>query len=250
MTVDQRGAVRVEQGAKRVRAYLAGHVVADTVHPLLVWEVPYYPSYYLPAKDVSAELVETGERHHSPSRGDGTVMDVRVPDAEAAGAALQYHDSPIEAIRDAVKLDWNAMDEWLEEDEPVYIHPRDPFTRVDVLASSRHVEVWVDGVLVADSHQPRILYETGLPPRYYLPLPDIRMDLLRDSSASTSCPYKGTAAYWSLEVEGTTHGDIVWIYRTPLPESQKIAGLAAFYNEKVDLVIDGVPQERPRTPFS
>jgi uncharacterized protein (DUF427 family) len=250
MTVDQRGAVRVEPGAKRVRAYLAGHLVADTVHPLLVWEVPYYPAYYLPMKDVSAQLIETGERRHSPSRGDGTVMDVRVPGATADGAALRFADSPLEAIRDAVKLEWNAMDEWLEEDEPVYVHPRDPFTRVDVLASSRHIEVWVGGKLVADSHQPRILYETGLPPRYYLPLSDVRMDLLRPSASSSSCPYKGTATYWSLEVDGVTHADLVWIYRTPLLESQKIAGLAAFYNEKVDLVIDGVPHERPQTHFS
>jgi uncharacterized protein (DUF427 family) len=249
MAVDQRGAVRVEQGAKRVRAYLAGHLVADTVHPLLVWEVPYYPSYYLPVKDVSAELAETGERRHSPSRGDATVMDLRVPGATAAGAALRYADSPIEALRDAVKLEWSALDEWLEEDEPVYVHPRDPFTRVDVLASSRHVEVWVEGKLVADSHQPRILYETGLPPRYYLPLSDIRTDLLRPSASSSSCPYKGTAAYWSLEVDGTTHADLVWIYRTPLPESQKIAGLACFYNERADIFLDGVLQARPKSPF-
>jgi uncharacterized protein (DUF427 family) len=142
------------------------------------------------------------------------------------------------------------MDEWLEEDEPVYTHPRDPYHRVDILASSRHVEVTIDGVLVADSHQPRILFETGLPPRYYLPLAAVRFDLLRPSTTVTHCPYKGAATYWSVEVAETLHPDLVWIYRAPLAESQKIAGLACFYNEKVDIAVDGVLQDRPHTPFS
>jgi uncharacterized protein (DUF427 family) len=142
------------------------------------------------------------------------------------------------------------MDEWLEEDEPVYTHPRDPYKRVDILASSRHVRVAVDGVTVADSVRPRILFETGLPPRYYLPLSDIRAELLIPSETQTRCPYKGTAGYWSVDTGHGMHRDLVWIYRAPLPESQKIAGLACFYNERVDLYIDGELQERPRTPFS
>ena len=142
------------------------------------------------------------------------------------------------------------MDEWLEEDEPVYTHPRDPYTRVDILASSRHVRVDVDGVTVADSRQPRILFETGLPPRYYLPLADVRLNLLRPSATQSHCPYKGTADYWSLDAGAAVHEDFVWIYRSPLAESQKIAGLACFYNEKVDLYLDGMLQERPHTKFS
>jgi uncharacterized protein (DUF427 family) len=141
------------------------------------------------------------------------------------------------------------MDEWLEEDEPVYTHPRDPYSRVDILASSRHVRVELDGVTLAESRSPRILFETGLPVRYYLPISDLRMDLLRPSQTSTHCPYKGTAGYWSVEVNGKLYEDYVWIYRAPLPESQKIAGLACFYNEKVDLYVDGALQERPRSPF-
>jgi uncharacterized protein (DUF427 family) len=112
------------------------------------------------------------------------------------------------------------------------------------------VEVLIDEVLVADSNQPRILFETGLPPRYYLPLTDVRLDLLRPSPTVTHCPYKGAATYWSIKVAETLHPDLVWIYRAPLPESQKIAGLACFYNEKVDIRIDGVLQDRPHTPFS
>jgi len=250
MTDTQRGRVRVEQSAKRVRAFLGGVLVADTIRPSLVWEKPYYPTYYLPSKDVRAELVPAGRTEHSPSRGDGTVYDVVVDGRTAPGAARQYHDSPLEPLRDLVRLQWDAMDEWLEEDEPVYVHPRDPYSRVDILASSRHVVVVVDGVTVADSHHPRILFETGLPPRYYLPLPDVRMDLLRPSPTTTACPYKGTASYWSLAVGEAGYDDAVWIYRTPLPESQKIAGMACFYNERVDLYLDGVLQERPRSPFS
>jgi uncharacterized protein (DUF427 family) len=245
-----RGTVRVEQSAKRVRAYLAGRLVADTRRPFLVWEIPYYPAYYFPLADVAAELAPNGKTEHSPSRGDAEIYDVRVDGAVASSGAKRYPDSPLEALRDLVRLDWAAMDEWLEEDEPVYTHPRDPYHRVDILASSRHVRVDIDGVTVADSARPVILFETGLPPRYYLPLSDIRTDLLLPSPTQTHCPYKGTAGYWSVDAGQGPREDIVWIYRTPLPESQKIAGLACFYNEKVDLYVDGEPQDRPRTQFS
>ena len=250
MNDNARGAVRVEQGAKRVRIYLAGRLVADTRRPFLVWEVPYYPAYYLPLADVVAELEPIGKTAHSPSRGEAQIFDVRVEGATAESAAKRYPDSPLEQLRDLVRFDWNAMDEWLEEDEPVYVHPRDPYTRVDILASSRHVRVAVDGVTVGDSVRPRILFETGLPPRYYLPLSDIRAELLIRSDTQTHCPYKGTAGYWSVDTGHGMHRDLVWIYRTPLPESQKIAGLACFYNEKVDIYLDGELQERPRTKFS
>jgi uncharacterized protein (DUF427 family) len=250
MDNETRGSVRVEQGAKRVRVYLAGRVVADTRRPFLVWEIPYYPAYYLPVADVLAELAPTGKTEHSPSRGDAQLFDVRVDGATAENAAKRYPDSPLASLRDLVRFDWAAMDEWLEEDEPVYTHPRDPYKRVDILASSRHVRVQVDGVTVADSVRPHILFETGLPPRYYLPLSDIRTDLLTPSDTSSHCPYKGTAGYWSVDVGHGAHPDLVWIYRTTLPESQKIVGLACFYNEKVDLYVDGELQDRPRSPFS
>jgi uncharacterized protein (DUF427 family) len=244
-----RGRVKVEAGYKRVRAYLGHELVADTMRPLLVWENPSYPAYYIPSSDVRAELIPTGGTEHSPSRGDAEVYDVKVARATAQGAALRYSTSPIEEIRGTVRLAWGAMDEWLEEDEPVYVHPRNPYTRVDVLDSSRHVRIIVDGTTVADSLRPKILFETGLPPRFYLPLPDVRLDLLTPSQTTTHCPYKGSASYWHLDVNGQHYDDFVWIYRTPLPESQKIAGLAAFYNEKVDLWVDDALQERVRTKF-
>ena len=250
MTETARGRVRTETGRKRVRAFLDGELVADTRAPLLVWELPYYPAYYVPVADVRAELVGTGEKAHSPSRGDADVYDVKVSRSVAPGAAQRFDDSPIEALRGHVRLEWDAMSAWFEEDEPVSVHPRNPYTRVDILGSSRHVRVEIDGVTVADSRQPRILFETGLPPRYYLPMTDLRLDLLRPSGTRTHCPYKGTASYYSVEIDGAVTSDVVWYYPTPLPESQKVAGLACFYDEKVDVYLDGELQARPRTHFA
>jgi uncharacterized protein (DUF427 family) len=242
MEQNQRGRVRVEPTAKRVRAYAEGRPVADTTQALLVWEIPYYPTYYFPLDDVDKTLLKpSGEAKHSPSRGDGQVYSV----AGREGAALVYPESPIEELRDKVRFEWAALDAWFEEDEEVFTHARDPHTRVDILASTRNVRVEVDGVTVADSRSPHILFETGLPPRYYLPKTDVRLDLLEHTDTVTHCPYKGQAEYWSIG----DHEDIVWSYRTPLPESQKVAGLVAFYNEKVDTYVDGVLQERPKTHF-
>ncbi len=249
MTVTNDSDIRVERSRKRVRVLLAGELVADTNGALLVWENPYYPVYYIPAADVHAELIPAGTKA-APRFGDGELLTVKVATASAEQAALRYPGCPAELLRDAVRFDWNAMSEWLEEDEPVYTHARSPYTRIDILASSRRVRVEVDGITVAESASPRILFETGLPPRYYLPLTDVRTDLLRPSQTHTSCPYKGTASYWSVDTGQGVHKDLVWIYRTPLPESQKVAGLACFYNEKVDIYLDGVLQERPVSPFS
>jgi uncharacterized protein (DUF427 family) len=242
--------IRVEHSRKRVRILLSGELVADTTSPLLVWEVPYYPTYYIPATDVHAKLIPAGA-DTSQVLGDAEVFTVEVPGgANAARAARRYPASPARQLNDAVRFEWNALTEWLEEDEPVYTHARDPHTRVDILASSRHVRVEIDGVTVADSRSPRILFETGLPPRYYLPLTDVRTELLRASDSQSQCPYKGTAGYWSVDTGTGVHEDVVWIYRTPLPESQKIAGLVAFYDERVDVFVDGVQQRRPHTKFS
>ena len=246
-----RGSVRIESGAKRVRAYLGGDAVVDTIRPVLVWEVPYYPTYYFPAADVRTDLLEPdGGMTHSPSRGEGRTFSVRAGGKAAAGAALRYDESPIEELRDLIRFDWDAMDAWFEEDEEVFTHPRDPYTRVDILPSSRHVRVEVDGVTVAESASPRLLFEPGLPVRYYLPKTHVRNDLLTATDSVSHCPYKGQAGYWSLRVGDAVYPDLAWSYRTPLPESQKIAGLVAFYNEKVDIHVDGVLQERPSTKFA
>jgi uncharacterized protein (DUF427 family) len=163
---------------------------------------------------------------------------------------VRHETSPLEALRDAIRLEWGAMDAWFEEDEQVFTHPRDPYTRVDILASSRHVRIEVDGVTVAESTSPRLLFETGLPVRYYLPKPHVRMDLLSPSETVSHCPYKGQAEWWSVRAADGLRVDLAWSYPTPLAESQKIAGLISFYDEKVDVYVDGVLQARPATKFS
>ena len=249
-TAKTRGLVRVEPGQKRIRAYLGGELVADTIRPALVWEVPYYPTYYFPAGDVRTELLEQdGELAHSPSRGDARVFTVAAGRERATGAALRYEDSPIEELRELIRIDWGAMDSWFEEDEEVFTHARDPHTRVDILASSRHVRVSLEGQTIAESPGPRLLFETGLPVRYYMPKTHVRMELLERSETVTHCPYKGRAETWSVRLGEALRTDLAWSYPTPLPESQKVAGLIAFYNEKVDLDVDGVRQQRPATKF-
>jgi uncharacterized protein (DUF427 family) len=246
-----RGQVRTEPSAKRVRAYLGGEVVADTIHPVLVWEVPYYPAYYFPVADVRTDLLEPdGAVAHSPSRGDGQTYTVTAGDKQEHAAALRYTDSPIPELRDLIRLEWGAMDAWFEEDEEVFTHPRDPYTRIDILPSSRHVRIEIDGVTVAESSNAALLFETGLPVRYYLPKTHVRLDLLTHTDSETHCPYKGQAEYWSVRTGDTVHEDIAWSYPTPLPESLGVAGHMAFYDEKVDVFVDGVRQERPHTKFS
>lgn len=235
-----RGRVRVEHGAKRIRAYLGGALVADTTRPLLVWEKPYYPTYYFPAADVRTELLTPdGDVAHSPSRGDARIYSIYAGGQGRPGAALHYERSPFDELHDTVRLDWNAMDAWFEEDEEVFTHARDPYTRVDILPSSRRVRVELDGVTLAESTRPRLLFETGLPVRYYVPKTDVRMDLLAPTETTSHCPYKGQAEYWSATIGETVQTDVAWSYRTPLPESQKIAGLICFYTERVGVYVDG-----------
>ena len=142
------------------------------------------------------------------------------------------------------------MDHWFEEDEEVFVHPRDPYTRIDILPSSRRVRIEIEGKTVADTTNASFLFETNLPVRYYIPKTDVRMSLLTPTELQTACPYKGTARYWNVTADGREHENIVWGYDSPLPESQKIGGLVAFYNEKVDVYVDEVLQERPKTKFS
>ena len=138
------------------------------------------------------------------------------------------------------------MDAWFEEGEEVFVHPHDPYKRIDLLHSSRHIEVSLDGVKLADTRRPTIVYETGAPIRYYMPKPDVRMDLLEPTDNRTGCAYKGFARYWSLTVGQIRRENIAWSYAMPIADCAKIAGLVAFYNEGVDLIVDGVPQDAPR----
>jgi uncharacterized protein (DUF427 family) len=207
---------------------------------LLVWESPYHPTYYFPAADVRAELTPTGETTRSPSRGDGVIHDVAVAGITAAGAAVTIPDSPIEELRGHVRLDWDSMTSWFEEDEQVFFLPRDPYTRLDILPSSRPVKVLLGDEVLGESTRAHVLHETGLPPRWYLPQVDVRMDRLEPSDTATHCPYKGTASYLATEIDGEVT-DVGWTYPTPLPESQRIAGLVAFDDRKVTVLVEGEP---------
>jgi uncharacterized protein (DUF427 family) len=228
---------------------LGGEVVADTADALLVWEIPFYPTYYFPESDVNMDaLIDSGETKDSPSRGLATLYTVKAGGKE--GSAYGYAEPDIEQLAGHIVFNWSSMDHWFEEDEEVFVHAKDPYTRIDILPSSRRVRVEVDGVTVADTTNGSFLFETNLPPRYYMPKTDVRMELLTPTDLATHCPYKGTARYWSVDVNGETRKDIVWGYDRPLPESQKIMGLVSFYNEKVDIYVDEVLQEKPKTKFS
>jgi uncharacterized protein (DUF427 family) len=241
--------IRTENGMKRVRVMLGGEIVADTTRPLLVWENPYFPNYYFPEADLRTDLlVETGETVDSPGLEMSTRFAVKAGSAE--GVAYAFHDRKNPELEGHIAFVWRTMDHWFEENEEVYTHARDPNTRIDILPSDRRVRVVIEGVTVADSSNGSFLFETGLPPRYYLPKTDVRMDLMAPNGRSTACPYKGNARYWSATVNGQVHENILWGYDTPLPESQKIAGLVSFYNEKVDIYLDEILQERPVTKFS
>jgi uncharacterized protein (DUF427 family) len=241
--------VRTERSLKRVRAHLGGRVAFDTVRALLVWEKPQYPTYYIPVHDVLAELPETGGSADAPDGTVGRVHDVRLGDVVATGAATTFPEAHDPALLAHVRIAWKAMEAWFEEDEEVFVHPRSPYVRIDALRSSRHVVIELDGVVLAETRHPVVLHETGLIPRYYLPPTDVRRDLLVPADTATACPYKGTASYWSLEAGELHAPDLAWTYRFPTREALPIAGLVAFYDERVDVTIDDVRQPRPSSPL-
>ena len=226
---------------RRVRVRFGDATIVDTTGGWYVWEVPYYPAYYLPRADFADGVLVASGRN--PER-----FDVRVGDQVAPRAARLVVDGPQAGT---VRLDWAAMDAWFEEDEQVFVHPRDPYKRVDALRSTRSVRVELDGVVLADSTSPVLVFETGLPTRYYLNRTDVDWSHLEPSNTQTACPYKGvTSQYWSVRTESGLHEDLVWAYDFPTAALLPIAGLVAFYNEKVDIVVDGEALDRPQTHFS
>jgi uncharacterized protein (DUF427 family) len=247
---EEPGRVRAEPSNKRVRVFLGGVCIVDSTDALYVWEGPRYPQYYLPGSDFAdGVLAPSTTVTRSPSRGTASHFIVRAGDREAIDAAWSYDDSPMAELCGRVRLDWQAMDAWFEEDEEVFVHPRDPYTRVQILPSSRHVVVTVDDLVVAESSRPSFLHETGLPRRTYIPKVDVRMARLELTETTSGCPYKGTATYWTVRTDEARHPDLAWSYPAPLRESSPIAELVAFYDERVDLTVDGEPQPRPRTHF-
>ena len=246
--------VRTEPCARRLRVRFAGRVIADTTDAIYLFERGHLPIYYFPKKDVRFDLlVATDTTSHCPFKGDASYWSVVVDDRVSTDAVWGY-PTVIDScpdITDYVAFYWNRVDEWFEEDDEVFVHARDPYNRVDVLHSSRHVQVKVGGVVVADTHRPRLLFETGLPVRYYIPKLDVRMDLMTPTATRTQCPYKGEASYWSANIDGKVIDDIAWGYPAPIPEIPKIEHHLCFWNERVDeIVVDGVAQTCPATMWS
>src|SRR5579884_2661767 len=186
---------------------------------------------------------------HDPLSEEGRGLLLHDPPGDrVVEAGAWYYPDPIDGappIKDLIGFYWNRIDQWFEEDEEVFVHPRDPYHRIDLLASDRHVRISLDGELLAESHRALALFETGLPTRWYLPREDVVAEL-EPSDKITRCPYKGTATYHSAGGEQ----DLVWCYEDPLTEVGRIAGLVCFFNERVDLELDGELQERPESPWS
>ena len=246
--------VRAEACPRWVRARLGTVTVADSKRVVTLFETRRLPVYYFPLADVRADLLETSERTSShPILGQRRYHHLRVGTRLVEDAAWSYPEPPPGAPRigDHIALYWDKMDAWFEEDDEVFVHPWDPYHRVDVLNSSRVVRVTVGGTVVAESRRPRLLFETSLPTRYYLPRADVRMDLLEPSATVTHCPYKGRTIHFNARIGERVFPDIAWSYPYPIPECPRIEGLICFYDERVDGVeVDGVQQERPRTPWS
>lgn len=263
--------LRYEPIDKRIRATLGDETVIDSTRAMLVWEPKrVVPTYAVPVEDVAGEILSVPSSETdgdvaahgvapmgAPQLAGRVVFDPSVPFAvrttegeplairgAAREAAAFRADDP--ALAGYVIVDFDAFDAWYEEDERNVGHPRDPFHRIDIVHSSRHVRVERDGVLLAESTRPRLLFEPPLPVRYYLPPQDVRGDLLRPSPTRTFCAYKGEASYLSLEGEA----DVAWSYPAPLREAAEVTDHVAFFNERVDVVVDGTRLERPVTPWS
>jgi uncharacterized protein (DUF427 family) len=246
-------ALYLEPGPKRVRVVVAGETVADSRSVLMLHESGHQPIYYFPPQDVRAELLEPSDRRtRCPKKGEASYYSIRAGDHRVENGAWCYPD-PIDsalAIAGLIAFYWNRMDAWLEEDEEVFVHPRDPYHRVDVLATSRRIRVSLYGELLAATSRALALYESNLPPRWYMPREDVVRKLV-PSETVARCPYKGLASYHSVVLgSGETVRDLVWTYERPLAETVRIAGRLCFLNERVDIELDGELQERPESPWS
>jgi uncharacterized protein (DUF427 family) len=244
----------LEPSPKRVRVVVAGETVADSRRAMLLHESGHQPLYYFPPEDVRSELLEPSDRHtHCPKKGDASYHTIRVGDQVVEAGAWYYPELLAGAppqLQGMIAFYFNRMDHWYEEGEEIFGHPRDPYHRIDVIRSDRRVRVSVEGELLAESDRAVALFETNLPARWYLPAEDVRVPL-EPSDTVTRCPYKGLASYYSADLGlGGDGKDLIWYYPDPLPEASKIAGMLAFFNERVDIELDGEAEERPESPWS
>jgi uncharacterized protein (DUF427 family) len=241
---------RVEPAPRRVRGYVDGVLVFDTVAARYVWEVPYYPQYYVPLEDVRTQYLVDEDHAQRLQFGTSRSHALHANGVTIAEAVRVFGDDALTGIANTGRFAWDAVD-WFEEDERIVGgHPRNPYARVDALRSHRHVRVERDGVVLADTHAPVLLFETGLPTRYYIDRTDVAFEHLIASDTQTACPYKGvTSGYRSVRIGDAVLPDVAWTYQYPDRSVAAIAGMVAFYNEQVDVVVDGTPLPRPRTHF-
>jgi len=236
-----------------VRVYFNRQLIADSKKMMLLREANHLPLYYFPQTDVRMDCLHPSDRSvHSDRKGDGVFWHVQVGDRIAKDAAFTFRNPPGNGpkLEDHVAFAWDKMDAWFEEDEEVFVYARDPHKRVDVIPSSRHIKVVVDGITAGETKRPWLLFETGLPTRYYMPKHDARMDLLEQTDTVTRCPYKGEAHLYAVKIGDTRHEGLAWIYRFPTMECARIQGLVGFFNEKLDMYEDGNLLPRPKTIWS
>lgn len=247
-TLSEKGDARSEATPKRVRARTGGVFVADTRRARIFWAGPVSRSYAVPRDEIDADVGAPQAPEDVHLYGTVRAVDLTRKGAPAGRAFLPPERLP--ELEDHLILDWDSFDAVYEEDEEVFVHPHDPYHRIDILQSTRHVVVERDGVRLAESRRPVMLLETSLPVRHYLPQTDVRLDLLEESDTTTGCAYKGFAKYRHVRVGDARVEDLVWTYPTPLAEAQKIQGLLCFFDERVDVTVDGERQARPQTPWS
>ena len=242
----------LEPTPKRIRVVVGGETVADSRRAMLLQESGLQPIYYFPADDVRFDLLEPSSKNtHCPKKGEASYYTVRVGDQLVEDAAW-YYPEPIAGappIKDLIAFYWDRVDQWFEEDEEVFGHPRDPYHRIDIRRTSRHIRISLDGELLAETSRALALFESNLPVRWYLPREDVVAEL-EPSQKTTMCPYKGHASYYSVRLpDGERVDDLVWYYAEPLLDASAIRGLVCFFNEWVDIELDGELQERPDTPW-
>ncbi len=241
------GTPQTVPGDKWIRGMINGRVIINSRDYLNVWEIPYWPWWFFRSSDIDGTLVERPASKND-NLPEGAVAYDLVCDGETLpGAARSYPDHDV--LKDWVTINFDAVDHWFEEDIEVFVHPRSPYTRIDALASSRHVVVSVGGVELANSLKPTMLFETGAPARFYLPMTDVRLGLITENTRRAACPYKGESAFFDVQIGDEVHQDIAWTYVLPRPESTPIAGMISFLNEVVDIDVDGERQTRPISHF-
>ena len=250
---DQGQWIHISQSPRHVRVMFGGETIADSKRAKLVREPDILPAYYFPKADVRMDLfTQSPYKTISPQKGEASYWSIRSGNKTAENATWSFLNPMAEAsaIKDHFAFDWPKMDKWMEEDEEIFKHARDPFKRVDAMPSTRHVRVVIDGQTVAETRRPHLIFETNHPVRYYIPQDDVRMDWLVPSATTSRCPYKGAASYWSVKLGHETFADLVWGYMDPIAECPKIKGLVCFFHEQgCDIYVDDELIERPKTKW-